>query len=210
MRKEEIVASGDVLSVQSSARDTINRISTILDDLEAWKTRWNQELEEACFEVAAPLTSPVVLTVEGEIVPVWSTVIHYKSLSAANQIAFYKAILILLLKLVEDLLPFTDGQSFPDGPVYPRMYAAGIDICRSVDYHVLQYQARAASFNLLFPLRLAWQAVGHSNSSVGQWLEHILHMVAFGTSDGKSTLGGKWAVARYLLKDFANIKGTGD
>ena len=33
-------------------------------------------------------------------------------------------------------------------------------------------------------------------------------MIASGTSVGKYALAGKWAVARYLLKDFANIKGT--
>ncbi|KAF2812158.1 uncharacterized protein BDZ99DRAFT_382807 [Mytilinidion resinicola] len=208
MVKEEITSSGGILLELSAAQHIVNKVSEILKKLESWKIQWDSEHGNACFEVAAPQTGPVYHNPDGETMSVWSTILHYESLSAANETTLYNAILILLLKLAQDLLLFTDDPNFGGDLIASRMYAAGIEICRSVEYHLLHYQVGVGSFYVLFPLRMAWQAVGRSNSCIGLWLEHLLQRIAFGVPVGNCTVAGKWAVASYLLKDFANIKGT--
>ncbi len=208
MLKDQIISSAAKLPGSSSAEDIVNKFSVLLDELEAWKLRWGIEPGKGCFEVPAPPTSPLLQDSEGNTKPFWSTVLHYDSLSAANQNTLHNAIRILLLKAVEDLIPFTNGLKFNQGPVYPQMYTAGINICRNIDFHLLHYQAGSGSSTLLFPFRMAWQTLGRSDSVIGQWLEHLIHMIAYGTSAEDYRLGGKWAVARYILTDFANLKGA--
>lgn len=42
-----------------------------------------------------------------------------------------------------------------DEAVRRVLYECAMDICRSVDYHLLGFQGGAGSFFILFPLRIA-------------------------------------------------------
>lgn len=94
--------------------------------------------EDFAVEVPAPDSTPQFLTPDKKQVPLWRTVFQYKSYQQANIHALYNATLIFLLRQVEEIIySVPELASLPIvGSCPSRMYTAGIDICRSVDYHL--------------------------------------------------------------------------
>ena len=167
----------------------------LLNQLEQFEQQWPSRHQDVTIEVPTPETTPIFLSPEGKSIPLWSTILYYKSLRHANIMALYNGTLIFLLQQIEDLIYSTPSfaslsttKSFPS-----RIYTAGIEICRAVDYHFEHMRKGAGSFMLLWPLRMAWDAVGQHDDAVGIWLKDVLKKIEEGST-------GRWAIAGYLLE----------
>lgn len=104
----------------------------------------------------------------------------------------YYAIRIMVFKFLQELA-YNYGWDINGSIVLPdNLYTTGIAICRSVEYHLESTRDGAGSFILLFPLRMAWDAVGRYETAIGTWLIDVLHKIRSGAT-------GRWAVAGYVL-----------
>jgi hypothetical protein len=173
----------------------VQMVMNLLSQLEQFEQQWQSRHRDVTIEVPAPETTPNFLSPEGKSIPLWTTILYYKSLHHANIMALYNATLIFLLKQIEDLIYSTPGfASLPITKFFPsKMYTAGIEICRAVDYHLERMRDGAGSFMLLWPLRMTWDAVGRHDDVVGIWLKDVLKKIKEGSA-------GRWAIAGYLLE----------
>jgi len=192
VKMDELSTRMDALERNLGYQALLHTTMDILGQLEQWKYSCHQDIS---FEVPAPADTPKFLNPEGKPIFLWTTVLHYKSLHHANIAALYNATLIFLLKQIEELIYSTPSlASLPIVKAFPsRMYTAGIEICRSVDYHLAHMHDGVGSFMLLWPLRLAWDAVGQHDDVVGSWIKDVLKRIKEGSA-------GMWAIAGYLLE----------
>lgn len=194
VQKEQIESSSSSSDRAIEYAKLQKNIANLLDQLNKWEQNWEKNNTGYCYEVNSPVTTPILVDHWGRSVPAWETVIEYKSLYHANSIVVYHATLIMVQSLANQLLfsgePPQDSQnksSFPD-----RNFAAALTICRSVEYHLQSMRKGAGSFFLLFPLRMAYDAIGRSNPLIGAWLQNVLEQI----QDGRT---GRWGTAKYLL-----------
>lgn len=178
--------------------DVLNRAHDLLQQMEFWEKQWEREHPGYCYEVSTRLSIPNLTNpnYEEDDVPAWSTVLDYITLDHANTMVVYNGALILLLNLVQSILQKGDLPVASDNNMSTylpkKMTTAGLNICRSVEYHLQSLRQGAGSFYLLFPLRMAYDAVGRDNREIGFWIQDILKQI----QDGKT---GRWAAAKYLL-----------
>jgi hypothetical protein len=164
----------------------------LLSELEDWKAQFDANNPDCVFEVLTKQKTPQIPGSEDlgwEPLPLWDSALHYSSFITANSVILYNAIHIFLYREIRLLSAIDPGAIMPNS-----VFVAGLDICRSVEYHLLQYHDGIGSFNLLFPLKMAWDAVGRSETDLGRWLENVLQDISTGENSSK------WAVAGYLLK----------
>jgi hypothetical protein len=174
---------------QSFLQNTLN----LLDQLEQWRQAWSSRNGDFAVEVAAPDSTPHFVTPDNKRIPLWPTIFQYKSYKQANIHALYNATLIFLLRQIEEIIYSTPGlASLPIVETCPsKLYTAGIEICRSVDYHLDGMRDGMGSFGILYPLRMAYDAVGRHDVLVGEWLKDVLKKIKEST--------GRWAIAGYIL-----------
>jgi hypothetical protein len=165
---------------------------SILHDLEKWRQNWDFDLSHVCVELPSPSSTPTFLDPTGHEVPIWSTILQYKSVHDHNAVTVYNGALILVLQFILSLDIATD-QHDDAQRLGARMHEAGIVICRSVEYHYGRPSGERGSFFLLFPLRMAYDAVGKSSPAIGTWLRGILDEIATGKRGG-------WRSAKALLE----------
>lgn len=163
------------------------RILLTLKELYDWRVTWQRrQCSNPCWEIASndSMTDTVLFPL----------VLQYQSLLEANAITLYNAILLLLIRLGFQVIgpqfnPTACSLHLPQDIDYTPLLAPGsapnpqelaIEICKGVEYHLLEERRRAGAFFLMFPLRVAWQAFepGHP---VAIWLEGIMKMIADST-----------------------------
>jgi hypothetical protein len=152
---------------------------------------------DSCYEISATSNDAPGFD------PLFPSVLHHSSLTAANEITLYNSILLLPLKLGTQILgPFFDA-SLPavDLPVdieyglfhapgsAPSAEAIATEICRSVEYHLLDSQNSAGAFFLLFPLNVAFSTFV-LGSREAMWVADVMRGIAdssgFGIGHGLS------------------------
>lgn len=162
----------------------IMKSSQVLHDLERWKTEWASDASYVCTETVSPPTTP-----RSTNAPMWSTVLEYTSLYHANAMTSYYGALIFTLQLINEVEPTS-----PEYEVrLEREHNAGLDICRSVDYHMDSRWGEQGNLNLLFPLRMAYDSVGIMNPTIGTWIKDTVENIASGRR-------GLWRSAKTLLE----------
>lgn len=167
-----------------------SKLEAHLGELYTWRLDWELANPDACYEVANPSKSEVQD-------PLFPTILYFTTLTAANEITTYNAILLLILKLGYDAIgssfmtsalsiasaPLTISQPVvSSNPLYlpgnaPNPQAIATEICRSAEYHLLDDQRSGGAFFLLFPLRIAYQAF-EEGAREKQWLEALMQRVA--------------------------------
>jgi hypothetical protein len=167
------------------------RTRSLLEQLETWKSSWDATQGDYYSETPVPSTTPALISPNGTPISFWTTNLQFNTLRQANAITTYNASIILLLKILQEVtlpnaLPSTAAQ------LAEKMYAAGIEICRSTEYHLQIMREGLGGFHLLFPLRMAWDAVGKFEPAIGVWLADVLRNIQSGTV-------GRWAIAGYIL-----------
>lgn len=181
--------SGDTYDTMSGL---LRRCHQILSNLEQWERQWAYSPSHAPREVDARPTTPFVTDVDGIVRPAWSTILHYQSLYHATAMTVFKGALILALQLTDWLQAYLEEPAEHRSARKERITAAGLFICRSVDFHQEDRWGEQGNFNILFPLRLAFQAVGENNPGIGVWISGVLRDI----STGKR---GTWRSARSVL-----------
>jgi len=177
--------------VNESRRALLSKAYESLYALEAWDGTYAPMSPAHCTELDSPATTPSVVDSSGQPQPLWPTVLHFHSLYDANVMALYYSTLVLVLKVI--LSPELSIKDPVDHAVLQsRLRNAGIAICRSVDYHMEGPFGGTGTLFLLFPLRMAFDAVGKSDATIGGWLKGILERISAVSS-------GRWATSQYLL-----------
>lgn len=165
-------------------RILVTKCTQILHDLERWKMDWASDASQDCTETASPPTTP-----RSTGIPIWATVLRYSSLYHANAMTSYYGALILVLQCLNSVKPTS--------PEYitrlEQEHAAGLNICRSVDYHLDNRWGEQGNLNLLFPLRMAYDSVGKTNRAIEIWLRDVLDNISTGRR-------GLWRSAKALLE----------
>lgn len=182
-------------SVQAEAerRGLLEEARTLLAELDAWQAGWDRAFPQTREEVAGLVSSaPVGVDEDGLVGPLWRTVWRYGNLYFANVVALSDAVRIFLLMFVSAVAG--PGTGVDQDGLRRELYEAATDICRSVDYHLLDFQDGAGSFFILFPLRMAWQAFGSGDSPEAKWVEQVMDGISGGTR------GGRWTVANQLVR----------
>ncbi|KAF2753173.1 hypothetical protein EJ05DRAFT_505362 [Pseudovirgaria hyperparasitica] len=171
----------------------IQQTLTVLAQFKAWKCRWDELHPDCFFEIEDSTPSPTVLNIYGDPVPAWRTLTRYTTLYHANCLGMYNASLIVVLKFYQELLVLDPSRPHSVPDFQDQLFDTGIAICRSVDYHLEEDKIGAGSFYLLFPLRMAWDAVGREHPDISLWLKSTLAKIQVGSA-------GHWGMAEYLLE----------
>ena len=161
-----------------------------LGDAFAWRWQWEIENPYACYELVTDSMSSISIDVV-ERTALFPTIIYYKDLNAANEITLYNCLLLLLYKLGEvlpgfkALLAYTASDNPGISRTNPIMLpeeaatsrALAVEICRSVEFHLLDIHASSGSFFLLLPLRVAAQAF-EADSRERKWISWVCAKIA--------------------------------
>jgi hypothetical protein len=179
----------DLTMKHAAYKDLAHRVGSSLVQLEQWEKVWNLPSH---FESTPPATAPLINNLDGTSQPIWSSVFQFESLGAVHIFAQFNATFLLFARLHRDLW-LASGEPFTDQmQIEQRMHSAGIAICRCIDYYTESMRQGAGSLYSLFPIRMAYEAVGSSNPVIGDWIRNILHHIASGST-------GRWSMAKYLL-----------
>ncbi|QYT05891.1 Zn(2)-C6 fungal-type domain-containing protein [Trichoderma simmonsii] len=185
--RESLPAKPAQLERRSALHQLEEKAYATLDSLHAWKqgpgiSPWT--------EVPSPSSTPEILDSEGLSMPIWQTVYHFESLYQANIMSLYHGAIILVSRLCLGIQLELDGDKCAE--IRASINMAGLSICRSINYHMERRGDDISSLFILFPLRMAFDAVGVDNVEIGSWLKAILQQIYSGSA-------GRWATARYLL-----------
>ncbi|CZR65851.1 uncharacterized protein PAC_15751 [Phialocephala subalpina] len=165
-------------------------ITSTLKTLYEWRVSWQHRCPNSCWEIL----SNEVCASTAEPTLLFPVVFDFASLTHANEITLYNAILLLLLRLSFQVISPNFDPSLPAfhlpqdldyGPLFPpglapNAQAVAIEICKSVEYHLAKERRRAGAFFLLFPLRVAWQAFDPADKEA-LWLQGVMSMIADST-----------------------------
>jgi hypothetical protein len=190
--KDRLMAEADDAKRMENVQELYVKAQRILFDLEQWGLDWAADPSNACTEVPSPPSTPHVLDSSGIPSPAWSTIFQYQSLMQSAAVAMYNGALILVTQFLLALEVMIHGECENESLI-ERLRTAGMIICRSVDYHYSQSSGgEQSAFFLLFPLRMAHDAVGKSDPAIGVWLKEVLEDIASGRR-------GTWRAAKTLL-----------
>lgn len=170
----------------------LDKAQEVYDSLRQWKYSWETRDHRAYEEVLPPSTTPVVFDDLGKLTLAWTSVFQFDSLYHANVLTLYHATLILILRFIASILAACGAVS--ETFAHEQLIrSAGLFICRSVDFHLNQTWTELGAFNLLFPVRMAYEAVGRGHGAVGEWLEKVLQDISAGER-------GLWRSAKAVLE----------
>lgn len=192
LRDEIMQRYTDRSSQQIQLQSLLEKAQKVLGNLHQWHDAWTMVNEQAYTEVLPLLTAPCNIDSSGKETPVWTSVFQFESLYHANASTLYYATLILVLRFVAEI-KVTIGE-VEDNPLFEQqIHSAGFFICRSVDFHLNQIWNQMGAFNLLFPLRMAYEAVGKDQAAVGAWVQKVLEDVSAGKN-------GSWKSAKAVMQ----------
>jgi hypothetical protein len=196
---ELFVARDQIMRAQKSQGNWDMQLQSLLakaqevyGSLRQWKYLWETRDHRAYEEVLPPSTTPVISDVPGNPTLAWTSVLQFDSLYHANLLTLYHATLILILRFTASIRAAL-GVVGEVSPHEQAIRSAVLFICRSVDFHLNQTWTELGAFNLLFPVRMAYEAVGRGQGAVGEWLEKVLEDISAGRR-------GLWKSAKAVLE----------
>lgn len=196
---ELFVSRDQIAQTQKSQGSRDMQLQSLLDkaqevhgSLRQWKHSWDTKGHRAYEEVLPPSTTPVVLDDSGNPTLAWTSIFQFDSLYHANVLTLYHATLVLILRFIASIRAAL-GVAGEEIAHEQRIRSAGFFICRSVDFHLNQTWSELGAFNLLFPVRMAYEAVGKSQGAIGKWLEKVLEDISAGKR-------GLWRSAKAVLE----------
>ena len=146
---------------------------TIYSNLLHWRRAWDRVPEGVITTALGKDSIPLEFAAFGPA-------LNFTSLMAANCVCIYDATLIQTVELLSLSLSRQQNCGLPATKVshYNQALsvsnAAAIEICRSVAFQISGTTSMSGQFLVLFPLRMAWKALGGSLSIEGQWIEQVL------------------------------------
>ncbi|KAI1628235.1 hypothetical protein EDD37DRAFT_299988 [Exophiala viscosa] len=163
----------------------------ILTRLISWRKEWDLLPESQTVSI-----SPSDAGDRGQ--DMFGSDLHYTSILAASYTCLYDAALIqaaealFSIPLSDTPTPLSDMSEADFAHIRTLSREAAVEICRSIQYQLSSATPMMGQFMVLYPLRMAWKALGGSLTKEGKWLEDML--AKFG--DTKQS----WEVARLTIK----------
>lgn len=192
---ELFIVRDRIMAAQESQADKSTQLQQILDEAQEVCARlhhWNESWGHHTYtEVLPPTTTPLIADTTGRSTLAWTSIFHFETLYEANVLTTYRATLILILRFIASVR-IALGAVDENHVHQQEILDAGLFICRSVDFHLSQMWTELGAFNLLFPVRMAYDAVGREQSAIGLWLEKILDDISAGRR-------GLWKSAKSVL-----------
>jgi hypothetical protein len=170
----------------------LDKAQEVYSSLRQWKHSWETKDHRAYKEVLPPSTTPVIFDDSANPILAWTSVFQFGSLYHANALTLYHATLVLILRFTASIRVAL-GVVGADSAEEQLIRSAGFFICRSVDFHLNQTWTELGAFNLLFPVRMAYEVVGRGQGAVGEWLEKVLEDISAGKR-------GLWRSAKAVLE----------
>lgn len=191
--KDQALSEKSEIGQQNLVEQLTAQIQNRLEQLFQWKCVWDATELNSRHEVPTSNDTPTHFFKNSDLnrsKRIWDTTWFYTSSYHANAISLFHATHIQILLQLPASSSYTNLPNLPN--LLHSAYISGIEICRSVDYHLKTMREGAGSPYLLFLLRMAWEATGKVNISIGIWLQGVLRKIETG-------LAGRWALAGYLL-----------
>ena len=180
--------------------DTIyTKATAMLRALDRWRRKWYALHYEDFFETQPKYVPKAWATRSEELS--WKTCWYFSSLNIATAYTHYHETLVLVLRAIWNCE--TSGLlnvEHPNIDRRPQIYACCIEICRCVDYHLIESQKGAGSLFILSPVRIAWKSLGEE-SIESQWLAAAMADVSAGER-------GRWAIAIGSVSEFKPQTGS--
>ncbi|KAK4934330.1 hypothetical protein LTR10_024374 [Elasticomyces elasticus] len=162
----------------------------ILTRLSNWRKQWDLLPESQTVCVSAVDAS--------DRQDLFGSDLHYTSILAATYVCLYDAAVIQAAEALSSIplsnvpTPLTDMSEADFAHVRKLSREAAVEICRSIQYQLSAAHPMMGQFVVLYPLRMAWKALGGSLTKEGKWVEDML--TKFGTTKQS------WEVARLTIK----------
>jgi len=162
--------------VEGSKRELLIKVMTYFQQLYFWRSDWETTYPASCSELNIGGKKP------------FQVVLYYSTLDRANEIILYDSILLLLWRLGRAIV----GQSFrppkPERILRTNQYlllpgeltsqqAVATEICRSVDFLLLEEHRITGAYFLLFPLKLVMQEYAEGGEEAA-WLAWKMQQIA--------------------------------
>ncbi|KAI9844782.1 MAG: hypothetical protein M1838_002038 [Thelocarpon superellum] len=195
---EDISAGLDTSARQSAL---VKRMATSLQALIRWRRDWETKNDGVAFEV--PVDPRTSLTLDAHGRPLYPTVLYFHNAESANEILLYNALLPVLrgiggivygaqtLALAFESLEAGEVSDTRDSeekkplalPRKDQPYLEPVrEICRCVDYHLLQEARTPGALGLMVPLRHCFLALCAQNMvEEAQFLIRIFRVLANST-----------------------------
>lgn len=175
--RDRISLHTDDEMTHATVRELVTECHQVMESLEQWGRDFACIPSHAPTEFPAPSTTPIVEDERGSFAPTWSTVFRYQSLYHANAMTVYHGALIMVFRVLDSI----GADSLYDHDTrQARMLAAAMFICRSVDYHQEEQWGEQGNFDLLFPLRMAYDVIGTKEPAIGIWICGLLDDMSAG------------------------------
>lgn len=141
----------------------LNEATTSLEQAHEWRRVFDEKHPDCQVEIPRSFWTRSSGPSRELPSPSWHTVYQYPSLDIANTVCFYNGTHILLLYfIINNTLSSSDDlqQSDREGLVQfsEQMRISAIDIGKSVDFHLLEFQDSAGGLFLIYPLLMAARA----------------------------------------------------
>ena len=211
-QRDEILANWESdLEKSTSRRDKIKqRALSLLDDVSAWKKRWDRDSRNFQAELYPPFAKPQPTQSRGDRSPPFLAIFEFSNTAAAIELMFYNTILIyghrILASLPSDNLDTHSDQSSIQDTSQDAEYINGLrthtkdewvaaerfaalDICRCIP-HYLERRWRSdyeCSPIVHWAVTTAWVTVRGNESAEGRWMNSL------NTEDREVIPKGLWA-----------------
>lgn len=163
----------------------------VIAKLKNWRETFASDPFHSSYETPACQPIPLIEDEYGALHPAWSTAFRYRSLYHANAITVYNAATIMALRFADSI----DAEMMSSSAYHTRqeqISTAALTICRSVEYHQLEDWGEQGSFELLFPLRMAYDGIREKEPTIASWITSVMQDMSAG---GR----GPWRSAKSIL-----------
>ena len=181
-------------NVKNARKSLSDRVLVLVQQLYEIRWQWEEEFAHTCYEVTTELSHTLCLDDGG--CALFETVYYFRGILSAVNVANYNALLLLLHNVLNvlgvcqlgELIPPTLAGN-PDKvnststtslilPGQGSCATAALEICRVVDYCLLEEQDSLGALFLLFPLRVAHGILCDSQPGTARWVDNILKEIA--------------------------------
>ncbi|KAI4714185.1 hypothetical protein J4E89_001635 [Alternaria sp. Ai002NY15] len=183
------VADEDIRT--AGARSLSQQCLEVIAKLENWRETFASDPFHTSYETPACQPVPLIADEYGALHPAWSTTYRYRSLYHANAITVYNAATIMALRFADSI--DAEWVSSSDWHIrQEQITTAALTICRSVEYHQLEDWGEQGPFELLFPLRMAYDGISEKEPTIASWITSVMQDISAGRR-------GLWRSAKSIL-----------
>ncbi|KAI9688060.1 MAG: hypothetical protein M1822_001565 [Bathelium mastoideum] len=191
---KECGALGHLLGTKEywSKLETLRQeVSGFIPKLYHWRWCWEAELGDCVYSIFP--SRNITQAFDDEGCPVFDSLIWYADLDRANDIVHYNTALMLFKHLC-GILNLPDDQALPCPPGLtpkqpttsgilllpdqaPTTRDCALEICRSLNFHMLPAHAGPGALDVLAPARFAWLNLA-AGSKEARWVEKVCQEIA--------------------------------